>query len=69
MITIIVNDRALEIAKETATVADLVEVLDLASRRFFIIEKNGDVITKAHYATESVNHNDSFEIVHFVGGG
>lgn len=66
---ITVNGKAMNITHEIKTVADLIELLDIAQRKYFIVEKNREVVMKEYYAKESVNHQDSFEIVHFVGGG
>ncbi len=66
---ITVNGKAMNITHEIKTVADLIELLDIAQRKYFIVEKNREVVMKEDYAKESVNHQDSFEIVHFVGGG
>lgn len=66
---ITVNGKAMNITHEIKTVADLIQLLDIAQRKYFIVEKNREVVMKEDYAKESVNHQDSFEIVHFVGGG
>jgi len=33
------------------------------------IERNLDILPRAHWLETKVQPNDSFEIVHFVGGG
>lgn len=64
-----VNGEQITISPEVNTVEKLVQELNLAHRKFFIIEQNQEVIQKDQYATTPVNPNDQFEIVHFVGGG
>lgn len=66
---ITVNGEVMTITEEVCTVADLIEKLSIAQRQYFIVEKNKEVVMKEEYATERVNPNDCFEIVHFVGGG
>lgn len=66
---ITVNGKVMAIDSEIQTVADLIERLEIAQRKYFIVEKNREVVMKEDYASESVSHQDSFEIVHFVGGG
>ncbi len=68
-IEIKVNGELITINPEVDTVEKLVQELNLAQRKFFIIEQNREVIQKDQYATTPVNPNDQFEIVHFVGGG
>ena len=66
---ITVNGEVMTIAHDVKTVADLITSLDIAHRKYFIVEKNREVVMKEDYEKESVNHYDYFEIVHFVGGG
>ena len=37
--------------------------------KLFAIEKNGKIIYKENYETETINNNDEIEIVMFCGGG
>jgi thiamine biosynthesis protein ThiS len=53
---------------EGLTVAALIEHLGMASDRI-AIERNLDVLPRARWQDTLVQSNDSFEIVHFVGGG
>jgi len=66
---ITVNGEVMTMAENVKTVADLIASLDIVHRKYFIVEKNRTVVMKEDYKTESVNHQDYFEIVHFVGGG
>lgn len=66
---ITVNGEVMTLSDDVKTVADLIALLDIAHRKYFIVEKNRDVVMKEDYEKESVNHHDYFEIVHFVGGG
>lgn len=69
MMNIIVNGEPLELAISIDTVEKLIAHLELAKRRFFIVEKNREVVKKEDYATTIIGSGDQFEIVHFVGGG
>jgi sulfur carrier protein len=53
---------------EGLTVVTLVEHLGLAGDRL-AIERNRDILPRARWQDTPVASNDSFEIVHFVGGG
>lgn len=66
---IIVNGESLKLEPTIDTVEKLVAHLNLASKRFFIVEQNRVVIKKEDYAKTIVGAGDQFEIVHFVGGG
>jgi thiamine biosynthesis protein ThiS len=48
-------------------VAALIEHLGMAGNRV-AIERNLDILPRARWAETQVQPNDSFEIVHFVGG-
>jgi thiamine biosynthesis protein ThiS len=50
------------------TVATLLEHLGMPSDRV-AIEHNLDILPRARWKETQVHANDSFEIVHFVGGG
>jgi thiamine biosynthesis protein ThiS len=50
------------------TVAALLEHLGMADGRV-AIERNLDILPRARWGDTRVQLNDSFEIVHFVGGG
>lgn len=50
------------------TVISLLEHLGMARDRV-AIERNLDILARANWQTTQVEPNDSFEIVHFVGGG
>lgn len=53
---------------EGLTVVTLVEHLGLTGDRL-AIERNRDILPRARWQDTQVAPNDSFEIVHFVGGG
>jgi thiamine biosynthesis protein ThiS len=53
---------------EGLTVAALLEHLGMADGRV-AIERNLDILPRALWRGTQVQSNDSFEIVHFVGGG
>jgi thiamine biosynthesis protein ThiS len=53
---------------EGLTVAALLENLGMSDGRV-AIERNLDILPRALWRDTLVQSNDSFEIVHFVGGG
>jgi sulfur carrier protein len=53
---------------ETSTVSALLEHLGMAGKRV-AIERNLNILPRSEWAQTQVQPNDSFEIVHFVGGG
>ena len=50
------------------TVADLLEHLAMPAARV-AVERNLNILPRAEWASTQVSSNDSYEIVHFVGGG
>lgn len=62
-----INGDACEIP-QGLTVTALLEHLGMARDRV-AIERNLDILPRASWQTTLVEPNDSFEIVHFVGGG
>ena len=50
------------------TLAQLVELQDLAGKRI-AIEKNGEIVPRSQHATTSLASGDRLEIVVAVGGG
>jgi thiamine biosynthesis protein ThiS len=67
---VIINgqDREFAALSDPATVADLVTTLSLKSDRV-AIEHNGSIVSRGEWAATPIHAGDSFEIVHFVGGG
>jgi thiamine biosynthesis protein ThiS len=53
---------------EGLTVAGLLNQLEMSIDRV-AIERNLEILPKARWSETQVAPNDSFEIVHFVGGG
>lgn len=53
---------------ESLTVEALLARLSLPSARV-AIERNLDILPRAQWPSTKVEPNDSYEIVHFVGGG
>ena len=66
---IIVNGNSIALERSVDTVAKLIAHLGLEARRFFIVEKNREVVKKEDYPNTVIGAGDQFEIVHFVGGG
>jgi thiamine biosynthesis protein ThiS len=65
--TIIVNGERREIP-EGLNVAGLLDHLGMANGRV-AVERNLDILPRARWQETQVESDDSFEIVHFVGGG
>ena len=53
---------------ENLSVSGLLEFLGMANTRV-AIERNLDILPRANWQTTMVRAGDSYEIVHFVGGG
>jgi len=51
-----------------STLADLVELMDLAGKRF-AVELNGEIISRGELAQTRVQDDDRVEIVQAIGGG
>jgi sulfur carrier protein len=65
--TVTVNGERREIP-DGLTVSALLEHLAMRGDRV-AIERNLDILPRAQWAQTQVQPNDSFEIVHLVGGG
>ncbi|MGH9690981.1 MAG: sulfur carrier protein ThiS [Candidatus Acidiferrales bacterium] len=65
--TVTINGDRREIP-DGLTVAALLEHLGMTDGRV-AIERNLDILPRARWKETAVQSNDSFEIVHFVGGG
>lgn len=66
MLTLTVNGIATDV--DAATVADLVESLNLAGKRI-AVERNGEIVPRSRYAQTPLARGDRLEIVGAVGGG
>ena len=64
---IVVNGERREIP-EGLSVAALIEHLDMPLDRV-ALERNREILPRPQWKSTSVQPNDAFEIVHFVGGG
>ena len=53
---------------EGATVADLLQAEQLATRRV-AVELNGEIIPRSRHAQTTLKDGDRVEIVHALGGG
>jgi sulfur carrier protein len=51
-----------------ATVAELIDRLDLLGRRF-AVELNLDIVPRSQHATTALREGDQVEVVHAIGGG
>jgi thiamine biosynthesis protein ThiS len=66
-VTITINGERREVPDEL-TVAALLQHIGMPAERV-AIERNLDILPRACWLATKVQPNDSFEIVHFVGGG
>lgn len=64
-ITINGNDHTIE---QIETIEDMLTQLGLGEK-LVIVEQNREIIDRTTYSQTIVRDNDTFEIVHFVGGG
>lgn len=53
---------------EGASVADLIERLELSGRRV-AVERNLDIVPRSQYASTALADGDRLEVVHAIGGG
>jgi sulfur carrier protein len=65
--TVTINGERREVP-EGLSVPALLEHLGIKSERV-AIERNLDILPRARWSETQVQPNDTFEIVHFVGGG
>ena len=65
-VSIVVNGEARSVATGT-TVSALIDALGLTGR--VAVERNREVVPRAHHATTVLGDGDRLEIVTFVGGG
>lgn len=61
------NGETLELP-EGASVADLIERLELSGRRV-AVERNLDIVPRSQYASTTLADGDRLEVVHAIGGG
>lgn len=66
-IDVVVNGVTRSVARGT-TVATLIGELGLGDRRV-AVERNREVVPRAHHGTTQLAAGDSLELVTFVGGG
>ena len=65
--TITINGESREIP-DGLSVAALLDHLNMTRDRV-ALERNMEILPRAQWSATQVQPNDSFEIVHFVGGG
>lgn len=67
MITVVINGESRDLP-EGLNVAGMLSHLGIAEHRV-AIERNRGILPRTQWAQTSVEANDSYEIVQFVGGG
>lgn len=67
VITVTINGKKKNIAS-TITILDLLTELKLTSE-MVVVEVNENHIERNKFSNTKINHNDSIEILEFVGGG
>lgn len=65
--TVTINGESQEVP-DGLNVAEMLAHLGITSDRV-AIERNRDILPRAQWPATAVAANDSYEIVHFVGGG
>jgi thiamine biosynthesis protein ThiS len=65
--TVVINGERRDIP-DGLNVAGLLDHLGMSNGRV-AVERNLDILPRARWQDTQVQANDSFEIVHFVGGG
>jgi sulfur carrier protein len=66
MLTLTLN--GVETGVDATTVAELVASLGLEGKRI-AVERNGEIVSRSHYAATPLAGGDRLEIVGAVGGG
>lgn len=64
-----INGKEENIEESLNTLEKLIKSMNDKIPKLFAIEKNGKIIYKENYETETINNNDEIEIVMFCGGG
>ena len=67
VITVSINGESRQIPANS-TVATLIDMLGLTGKRI-ALERNGEIVARSAFATQSLSENDRLEIVVAVGGG
>ena len=62
-----INGEAKEFEQDLS-VTELLAELDMADRRV-AVEINGEILSRSQHASYRLNHGDTLEIVHAIGGG
>ncbi|MFA6120309.1 MAG: sulfur carrier protein ThiS [Sideroxydans sp.] len=67
MITLTINGASRQVPTNT-TVASLIEEMGLTGKRI-ALERNGDIVPRSTFTTQTLADGDKLEIVVAVGGG
>ena len=65
---ILINGNIKELQADRMTIADLVDVLNVAGKRI-AIECNGEIVPRSQFVEVALKEGDKLEIVGAVGGG
>jgi sulfur carrier protein len=63
-----VNGNPRQFQQSQLTIAELVNLLEVAGKRI-AIERNGEIVPRSQFAEVRLNEGDKLEIVGAVGGG
>ena len=66
-VEILLNGKARRIPAHSS-VSALIALLELQDR-LVVVERNGEIMARAEFASTELVGGDTLEIVHFVGGG
>ena len=67
MITISINGTVRQLT-QTLSIAALIEEMGLTGKRI-ALERNGEIVPRSQFASQSLEDGDTLEIVAAVGGG
>lgn len=62
------NGKKIQLSEDVKSIQDLLNDYNLANR-ILVVEVNKEIIDKKEYGSFLLSDRDSFEIIHFVGGG
>lgn len=64
-----VNGKETTLAKDSLTVAALLDVLKVQQAEYVTVELNGEILERDAFGTSSVKDGDTIEFLYFMGGG
>nr|WP_263327712.1 sulfur carrier protein ThiS [Neobacillus sp. Marseille-Q6967] len=65
---VLLNGESIQLPEEIVFVSDLLTHYDIKDK-VFVVEVNGEILTRLEHQSTRLADKDRIEIVHFVGGG